>query len=166
MNKKTQSSIFILFCMVVILAVVYFFATPKSLRNVGIVSAPLYDSALNTKYISSADAWPPQVVFSDGEFLCNSGGKEIEADGIAVQKVIAGKTYCVITKSEGAAGSTYTTYTYITKIGDKLGGTTFVLRLVQCMNYPEPQQKECLDERSAFDPDTFADGLITHAQQK
>jgi hypothetical protein len=69
---------------------------------------------------------------------------------------IGGREYCVTKVSDGAAGSTYTQYAYATAEGnDKTKIFTFTLRFVQCMNYDDPEQAECLSERDTFYPDSF-----------
>jgi hypothetical protein len=122
--------------------------------------------ALSTKYITSVNPWPPKVTFTNGNFTCNETGSEINQNGITARKIIRGKEYCVTTQSEGAAGSTYTTYTYTTSIGSKLASTSFVLRFPQCMNYDDPKQTECKNERSSFNSDILADSIITKASVK
>lgn len=120
---------------------------------------------LNTNYISSVNPWPPQVTFTDGTTSCNETGGDITQNNITAKKLIKGKMYCVTTQSEGAAGSTYTTYTYSLDMGSKTVSTSFVLRFVQCMNYDEPKQTECKNERSSFNADSLADTIIAHASK-
>ena len=110
-----------------------------------------YPESLPTNYIH-AEAWPPTITVTDGVPTCTE------------KKTINSKAYCVTAESEGAAGSTYTTYSYAT---EKLGKTitlSFILRAVQCMNYDNPQQAECLKERATFDIDALADRILQSAQ--
>lgn len=123
------------------------------------------DTKLGTIYISTADTvWPPQVSAVKGKFECAESGEEVLVGGRTIKKVIAGKTYCITASSEGAAGSTYTTYQYKTLINGKIASINFVLRFPQCMNYDEPKQSECLAERQMFDPDGLANAIIENAR--
>ncbi len=114
-----------------------------------VVAPTDYTKPLDTKYVTAASVWPPKVTTTTGgKLVCKK------------QKDIQGNMYCIDAQPEGAAGSTYTTYTYKTKVGEQLASTTFTLRTVQCMNYDEPQQSECRNEQLSFDVDMLADGLI------
>jgi hypothetical protein len=111
--------------------------------------------ALTTAYISG-QTWPPTVQVKSGPFSCATGGSEIAQGGVTASKTIDGKTYCVTTSSEGAAGSVYTTYDYASEVGGKVVTLSFVLQFVQCANYDEPKKTACEAERLSFSPD----GLI------
>ncbi len=104
-----------------------------------------------SNYIS-AQEWPPKITVTDGGLVC------------AAKKIINNSTYCVTAVSEGAAGSTYTTYSYATEKNGKIITLSFVIRAVQCMNYDDPQQTECLKERAAFDVDALADHILESVQ--
>ncbi len=68
-------------------------------------------------------------------------------------------------QAEGAAGSTYTTYSYRFVKGDDLETLSFTLRTVQCLNYDEPKQSACQREQASFDPNALADQIaqtVTH----
>ena len=67
--------------------------------------------------------------------------------------------YCVESLSEGAAGSTYTSYTYTTLKKGNLVKVNFTLRFPQCDNYDDPQKSECKQERTIFNPDSIVTGL-------
>ena len=167
MQNKKSVIIVVVVIVIVILGIYFFPSNKKEIENVGIVpvvpTVP-YDSALTTKYISSVNEWPPKVTLANGTFSCKEGGNEIQTNGTTVQKTINGKTYCVTTASEGAAGSTYTTYMYNTQIGAQIATTSFVLRATGCGNYDEPSRSECMRERTNFDPDTIADGIVVHTK--
>jgi hypothetical protein len=96
-------------------------------------------------YISVVE-WPPKIEKQTESLSCKGDAgteiKEAEIDGVR---------YCVIMSTEGAAGSTFKTYTY------KREGleATFSLRFPQCLNYDELQQDECLKEQERFSPDTL-----------
>jgi len=123
---------------------------------------------LTTKYIT-AQNWPPASVSISGEFLCDSGGSQITSEGQTVQRTINGKRYCVTTQSEGAAGSTYTTYKYTTQNinnANQLTQTTFTLRFPQCENYDNPEKTVCKNEREIFNPDSIVEPGISIACYK
>ena len=88
-----------------------------------VMSAPVpptdYTQPLATKYVTGASVWPPKVTTTNKAFSCTD-----------TQKDIQGNMYCIKKDAEGAAGSTYTTYTYKTKVGEQLATTTFTLRTV------------------------------------
>ncbi len=111
-----------------------------------------FPGGLPTKYIH-AEAWPMTAETKEGPFSC---AKE-------EQRVINGSTYCVSSVAEGAAGSTYTTYEYVTPKGSKILILTFILRSVQCANYNNPEKSECEAERKAFNLDAFVDGIVSKA---
>jgi len=122
-----------------------------------ILSAPnaqgiqfMYPRELPTTYLSAAapEGWPPQVSLEGGaEYSC------AEQDEI----MIGDRAYCTAIMSEGAAGSTYRTYEYITAQGDFLVRVIFTLRFPQCLNYDEPQRSACAQEEENFDVNGLAD---------
>lgn len=119
--------------------------------NCEFAACPTPNNGLQTKYIK-AQEWPPTITITDGPLAC------------AGKKIINGTPYCITAQSEGAAGSTYTTYTYATEKNSKTITLSFVLRAVQCMNYDDPQQTECLKERAVFDVDALADHILESVQ--
>lgn len=171
MQNKTPLLIIIV-VFVVISSMWLYVTRQKSKNSESVVTPPVvfvpHDTTLRTKYIHlTQDAtWPPVVTLSVEQFTCIETGTEISTNGKTVQKSIAGKTYCVSIASEGAAGSTYTTYTYTTMANGKLAKVSFTLRATQCMNYDNPQQTECLAERAAFDPDNLANMIVENAVKK
>ncbi len=120
-----------------------------------------YPDPLPTTYISSVD-WPPQVTMTAGTLTCAGSGAASSSEIIpaGMLKVINTRTYCVSKESEGAAGSTYTTYNYATAQGDFVANITFTLRTPQCMNYDEPKQSACKNEQAQFDVDALADRIL------
>lgn len=123
------------------------------------INPVVYDTTLKTKYITTPDTiWPPEKTITTDVFSCNENGDEIKLYGKTVLKEINKSNYCITTSSEGAAGSTYTTYKY-KKEGME---TTFILRFVQCDNYDDPQKTECKLERSNFDPDILGVGILNN----
>ncbi len=129
------------------------------------VESVVFDTALTTTYITNADSvWPPAVTFKDGILTCDEQGNQITENGKTTQKKIDNNDYCITAMSEGAAGSTYTTYTYVTPINNQLATTVFTLRFVQCENYDEPNRSACLTERANFSVDGLAHGIIMNAK--
>ncbi len=124
--------------------------------------ADSYNTVLTTNHIRVVDTvWPPAVTLETGLFDCTPTGTEITQEGQTTQKTISGKPYCVTVTSEGAAGSTYKTYTYVTQIGKNLGTLTFTLQFVQCMNYDEPEQTTCKLDQSSLNIDKLAYSIFT-----
>lgn len=110
-----------------------------------------YPPMLTTRYISPVD-WPPQILVGEGQFMCTEAGEEMARAGRTEPQIIRDREYCVTKVTEGAAGSIYTQYSYITTLPDnKLINFLFSLRFVQCGNYDEAQRIECEKERAAFD---------------
>jgi len=121
-----------------------------------------YPETLSTTYIRAID-WPPKVTVTDSAISCEAGETEI---GMTKQIDINGRTYCVTTRSEGAAGSMYTDYTYVTEKDGKTLTLTFTLRLVQCANYNEPDRSLCTAEREGFSVDDVAARVLQSAEVK
>ncbi|MCC6198800.1 hypothetical protein IT401_01120 [Candidatus Nomurabacteria bacterium] len=105
---------------------------------------PVFPQTLSTTYIHPVE-WPPSVQFIAQPFSCET-----------TPRAIGGRMYCVSESGEGAAGSTYTTYTYTTAEDAMTTRVyTFTLRSVQCYNYDDPEQSACLAERASFSPDSL-----------
>lgn len=122
---------------------------------------PVYNfpKTLPTVYISPSD-WPPNVQLIDKQFVCNETGSEVLPAGKTEKKIINGRTYCVTTESEGAAGSVYNQYTYAFAQNAKTVILTFGLRFVQCANYDEPRKTACETERQTFNVDNFIADIL------
>lgn len=120
-----------------------------------------YPSDLHTTYVHTAE-WPPKVAHTAQMPACTPEAMSANSElpGKVESRSIGGKSYCVATTSEGAAGSTYTTYTYSTDLGDYPVQLAFTLRAPQCANYDEPAQTECVTEEQNFDIDGLADGIV------
>ncbi len=118
-----------------------------------------YPPTLGTTYIQTTD-WPPKVTSANTPLTCTEAGAAVALTGKTEQKSIGGRTFCVTTETEGAAGSMYLTYTYATEINTKTVSFTFGLKEVQCANYPEPKATACAKERQAFNPDTLAGAIV------
>ncbi len=113
-----------------------------------------------------AQSWPPVIKVTTEPFVCEEGGSEIVGGngllGKAVKRSINGRVYCVHTASEGAAGTTYTTYVYATPVANKLITGTFTLGFVQCLNYDKPAQTDCLQEQKSFNPDDLVSEVVAN----
>jgi hypothetical protein len=111
----------------------------------------MYPQKLPTSYIT-AQEWPPQVTLTAGEqYSC------AEQD----ERMVGDRAFCVVKTNEGAAGTTYSTYEYITAQGDFLARVKFTLKFPQCMNYDEPNQSACKNEQASFDIDGLVDRLAS-----
>ena len=169
MNKYLIVGCIVVVCAgVVVLGVQYFnrsVVVPVVTTPVVVTPVPTtpVSTALPAQYVTSVDAWPPQVTPATGAYVCTVGGSTIAQGGNTTEKVINGHTYCVTVESEGAAGSTYATYTYESAQGAVRHKLMFVLRRVQCMNYDEPNQSACIKTQKEFDVDAVADSLISQA---
>jgi hypothetical protein len=118
-----------------------------------------YPEKLSTEYISAID-WPPKVTLADSAFSCTEAGLSSNRAGKTEKITINGRVYCKTTEAEGAAGSTYLQYAYVTEIKNKLAYLTFSLREVQCLNYDEPKASQCTAERNTFSIDPILDGIV------
>ena len=120
----------------------------------------LYPETLQTTYISTVD-WPPQVLTNEESFTCTEAGSTAERAGGTMRTVIDDNEYCVTKVSEGAAGSTYTSYAYARSMTS--GGTTimtFSLRMPQCGNYDDPEQSVCMSEQATFSIDPIVGAMF------
>ena len=105
------------------------------------------------KYISEQENWPPVITANKNSYSCNTGGPTLQQ---TTEKIINGIPFCITTLNEGAAGTTYKTFTYTT--AEKT--STFILRYVSCGNYGDPEQSECIRNQSAFDIDKIMESLM------
>lgn len=117
-----------------------------------------YPPSLSFNYITAVD-WPPAVRLDNDFSGCLEAGQTTARAGQTGQRVIDGKNYCVTVVSEGAAGSVYNQYAYSLGAGDEQIIMTFSLKFVQCLNYDEPKQSDCLAEQGNFSPDSMV-GLM------
>lgn len=122
-----------------------------------------YPETLTTKYIDAFE-WPPKVTVSPGVFSCAETSPASSLPEFVARRTVDSRVYCVESIVEGAAGSTYTTYTYTTEHEGKLISPNFVIRYPQCGNYDDPQKTECQNEREAFDLDGVIDRIVATLQ--
>ena len=114
---------------------------------------------LSTTYIRPQQ-WPPQITVTSDVFSCKEGGLGINGlPGMTIQKTMGKITYCMVSESEGAAGTIFTTYTYTFSKNSKLVKLEFILGYPQCDNYDEPNKTNCVNERQTFDLDTLIDRI-------
>lgn len=135
-------------------------------NNVATTSTKSYSlkvpPAPTTEYVSLVD-WPPRLYVLDEEYSCSPGGKPEARAGQTIEREIAGQKFCVTDEAEGAAGSIYHQYAYLTAspTGEVLG-YTFSVREVQCLNYDEKEAKICLTDQKTFNPDSIARALFVN----
>lgn len=109
-----------------------------------------YPKDFGSDYITPLD-WPPQVDLLDGPtFDCPTASSPTAHAGQTNQVTVDGQKYCVTTQTEGAAGSTYTDYAYLTIVDGQIVRLTFTLREPQCLNYDEPKQSECQQDQTSL----------------
>ena len=119
-----------------------------------------YPERLLSEFIT-AQSWPPKIRIATGTLVCV---EKVEDRGESTrQRTIDGRSYCVTEQNEGAAGSTYTIYTYQTQKDGKVISADLTLRAVQCANYDEPRRTTCGEEREVFDLDQLMGRIIESA---
>ncbi len=119
-----------------------------------------YPANLGTTYITPQE-WPPQINLLEASPLdCVPAEHPTAHGGQTEDKIVNGHEYCVTTQVEGAAGSTYTDYAYLTLLKNKLIRVNLTLREPQCLNYDEPKQGECQAEQANFNLDKIIDQLV------
>lgn len=115
-------------------------------------------TTLPTPYIAGQSNWPPVIKISNTTYSCIPSSSEMEK---TVEKVINGKTYCVTTFTEGAAGHSYITYTYKTASSAVATKTTsFTLGYQSCGGYSDSTQLTCKNAQSGFKLDMIIDSLM------
>lgn len=119
-----------------------------------------YPKDLGTKYIHTAE-WPPVLTHVNDSYVCREGGDETLQDGKTTEVSVGENQYCMNVSTEGAAGSIYTSYSYVSRIDlENTHRMDFSIRIVQCANYDEPQKSECLAERESFDINKIVDQMF------
>lgn len=117
-------------------------------------------SVTTPSYVSLLD-WPPQlqvVEKEDDDFVCTKAGAVVDRAGLTEPRIIDGSEFCVTEIAEGAAGSEYRQFAYAFSSPslNKVFIYTFSARLVQCLNYDEPEATICAEDQASFDPDEIA----------
>ncbi|MBP9855834.1 MAG: hypothetical protein KBC48_00790 [Candidatus Pacebacteria bacterium] len=154
---------------IIVLAVTFYFISPNqnttpadwlTFTDEAGVYTFRYPQDFGRQYVTPVD-WPPQVNLLEGTgFNCTEGGMIYGRAGQTVSRTIEGQEYCITTVSEGAAGSIYNQYAYLTVINRQPIGLIFTARLPQCVNYDEPRQDECKADQAAFNPDVIISEII------
>ncbi len=116
-----------------------------------------YPKELGTTYMR-ASTWPPEVKTEKGRFTCFE--TKASPQGFTVKRIINGVQYCVTVQSEGAAGSIFTTYIYLTEKEGTRARLMFTIQETQCGNYDEPKRGECVAERNGFSVDNLAHQMM------
>ncbi|MCB9808796.1 hypothetical protein H6776_00155 [Candidatus Nomurabacteria bacterium] len=114
------------------------------------------NTTLPAPYMTSQD-WPASIDTSTASYACNPSTSEM---GETIEKVINDHTYCVTVSSEGATGSIYTTYTYVTPQAQGSRSTMFTLRTSNCGNYDADQISQCQNDIAGFDIDAAVDSFF------
>jgi translocator protein len=117
-----------------------------------------YPEKLTTQFITVAE-WPPRVTILIGNFSCHPATSTSSFLETSVQRLIEDHNYCVRSASGAAAGSTYTNYKYSREDNGRLLTVAFALRYPQCLNYDDPEQTACLNERQTFNLDSIVDRI-------
>lgn len=119
-----------------------------------------YPKNFGTNYISPVE-WPPKISSVDDSYVCKEEGKEVLEGGETTEFYIGENKYCMNVSSEGAAGTIYTNYSFISSIGTgEMARMDFSIKAVQCGNYDEPKMSECLAEREGFDINKIVDQMF------
>lgn len=173
MSEQVRQNIFILVILTV-LAVVAFFLWQDNDEFVletdswQTVSDPIegisfdYPEEIDATYIHLMD-WPPQISLSDETYTCTEAGDVFDRAGRTERRVIDGREYCVTEIREGAAGSVYSLFAFITPTeisGAETINATFSLRAEQCANYDESEKIDCEREREEFSIDEIIHQVI------
>jgi hypothetical protein len=122
----------------------------------------MYPVDLSTEYAATVD-WPPVLRVTEEPFTCDPLAKRA---GKTEQRMVDGRAYCVTAASEGAAGSTYTLYTYAWRQASGTASLTLTLRQPQCANYDDLQRQDCENERAALDLDSLVDRIAGTVQAR
>jgi len=126
-----------------------------------------YPDTLPTTYIRGAE-WPPKITIAAGNLKCSTTSPASSSPSFEqiVSKQINGRTYCVQSLAEGAAGSIYTTYDYSAAVNNKLITAAFTIQEPQCANYDDPQQSACFSEEQTYDLDGLVEQIVSGIQFK
>jgi hypothetical protein len=166
---KNNTGLIILGVLVVV-ALVYLGFKPKQNTNTtptgqtttignpnGADYTPSVSTVLPTPYISEQANWPPAPKDTSAAYVCKTGISETKQ---TVEKEINGRKYCVTDVYDGAAGSVYHTYTYMTALPTGTRTATFTLRYQNCGVYDETQISQCHTAQNTFNLDVIVDNLM------
>jgi hypothetical protein len=111
-------------------------------------------------FVSAQSGWPPVIQNSSEAYNCSPSRTE---SGTTIQKTINGRIYCVTIKSEGAAGTIYYTYRYVT--ADSRGGTkitnfTLAFHDADCGTDTGTPEKISCNGQGPLDVNAIVDSLM------
>lgn len=119
----------------------------------------MYPEHFAYPYISAAE-WPPRFTNSDTPIACELDEQTIAMSGFSSRtETINNTPYCIRERSEGAAGSRYTTYEVVYKKDDDYLTMSFTVRYPQCGNYPSDEQTVCEESQRDFPLATLIDSI-------
>ncbi|MFN3188032.1 MAG: hypothetical protein ACK42D_00600 [Candidatus Paceibacteria bacterium] len=109
-----------------------------------------YPDNFNYQYIST-EVWPPHFISSYAPIDCELDEQTQSMSGLSYKtQTINGRLYCIWTRNEGAAGSTYTNYQVSFNQDNQYITMSFTLLYPQCDNYPAEEKGACKDEQANF----------------
>ncbi len=118
---------------------------------------------LATRYMHVVNSPPAKITISEEVYTCNLAGTDesMAVSGKTEQHVVGRYEYCVTMQSEGAAGSVFNTYQYVTAYNEGSIIFDFTMQMPQCANYSETERKACEAERAIFSIDSFVNQMFT-----
>jgi hypothetical protein len=111
-------------------------------------------------FVSAQAGWPPVIQTSSKAYSCSPSRAE---GATTTQKTINGKTYCITIKSEGAAGTIYYTYTYVTAVtsgGTKTTNFTLAFHNTDCGTDTGTPEKISCNGQGPLDVTAIVDSLM------
>jgi len=117
-----------------------------------------YPATLTTKYVTPNE-WPLDIQ-QETSYSCVEGEDLLNGTGKTEKRMIQGHEYCITTKNEGAAGSIYSEYTYVTQKDGTTLSALVTMRQVQCGNYDGVEQNACKAEQQNFNLDQLLHEII------
>lgn len=120
-----------------------------------------YPETLNGIYVRPV-VWPPAVTLSSEPFLCNETeiGTSTSYAGITAIHDVKGNIYCVTQISEGAAGSVYNQYAYVTLNKPYTAVVMISVQEPRCENYDSPKREACIHEQTSLNIDELVNAVI------
>lgn len=124
-----------------------------------------YPQGLGKKYIDTY-TWPPKITMEPAaDFACEQSQniKTLQGYGKQEEVIINNSRYCVLEVAEGAAGSAYVTYEYITNRENKQLAIELVLRFLNCgaLYGIDNKMEECEKEENDFNPSELIDKILS-----
>ena len=108
-----------------------------------------YPVTLGTNYVTPQE-WPPSFTKATSTTSCESDEESEPNATTSSATTFNGVNYCLRERSEGAAGSRYTTYEVQFPKGNEQLAIHFSLRRVQCANYEGTEQSACTAAQDNF----------------